>query len=123
MQTKPNPPATIDEYITQFPEDIQRILRQVRAVIHAAVPQATERIAYQMPTFYLGGNLIHFAAFKQHIGVYPSGSELGALKDEIVRYRTSKGTLQFPLSEPIPYELIGRVALARAAELAEKKKK
>ena len=87
------------------------------------MPQATGKISYAMPTFFLGGNLIHFAAFKQHIGVYPSGSELGALKDEIARYRTSKGTLQFPLSEPIPYELIGRVALARAAERTEKKKK
>lgn len=123
MQTNPTPPATIDEYIAQFPEEIQQILRQVRTVIHAAVPEATEKISYQMPTFFLGGNLIHFAAFKQHIGVYPSGSELGALKDEVARYRTSKGTLQFPLGEPIPYELIGRVAQARAAELAAKKKK
>ncbi|NMB67288.1 MAG: hypothetical protein GYA20_00815 [Chloroflexi bacterium] len=121
MQT--NPPTTIDAYIAQFPEDIQQILQRVRAVIHAAVPQATEKISYAMPTFFLGGNLIHFAAFKQHIGVYPAGSELGALKDEVARYRTSKGTLQFPLSEPIPYELIGRVALARAAERTEKKKK
>ncbi len=80
------------------------------------MPQATGKISYAMPTFFLGGNLIHFAAFKQHIGVYPSGSELGALKDEVARYRTSKGTLQFPLSEPIPYELIGRVAQAHAAD-------
>lgn len=122
MEPKHTPPATIDEYIAQFPQDIQQILQQVRAVIHAAVPEATEKISYQMPTFYLGGNLIHFAAFKQHIGVYPSGSELGALKEAVAPYRTSKGTLQFPLSEPIPYELIGRVTRARAAELAAKKK-
>ena len=123
MQTNPTPPVTIDEYIAQFPEEIQQILQQVRAVIHAAVPQATEKISYAMPTFSLGGNLIHFAAFKGHIGVYPSGSELGALKEEVARYRASKGTLQFPLGEPIPYDLIGRVALARAAELAAKKTK
>ena len=115
--------STIDEYIAGFPAEIQEKLREIRKVIHETAPEATEKISYQMPTFYLGGNLIHFAAFKQHIGVYPSGSELGALKDEVARYRTSKGTLQFPLSEPIPYELIGRVALARAAELAAKKKK
>lgn len=123
MQSRPAASTTIDEYIAQFPEDIQQILQQVRAVIHAAAPQASEKISYGMPTFFLGGNLIHFAAFKSHIGVYPSGSELGALKEAVAPYRTSKGTLQFPLGEPIPYELIGRVTLQRVAELAAKKKK
>lgn len=122
MQSRPAASTTIDEYIAQFPEDIQQILQQVRAVIHAAAPQASEKISYGMPTFFLGGNLIHFAAFKSHIGVYPSGSELGALKEAVAPYRTSKGTLQFPLDQPIPYELIGRVTLQRVAELAAKKK-
>jgi len=123
MDTAKQSFKNVDEYIATFPEDVQVVLQQLRQTIRDAVPDAVEAISYQMPTFKLNGNLIHFAAFKQHIGVYPSGSELGALKDEVARYRTSKGTLQFPLSEPIPYELIGRVARARAAELAAKKKK
>lgn len=122
MQPKHTPPATIDAYIALFPEDVQQILQKIRAVIHESAPQATEKISYQMPTFYLGGNLIHFAAFKKHIGVFPSGSELGSLKEEVAPYRTSKGTLQFPLDKPIPYELIGRVTQQRVAELAAKKK-
>ena len=122
MEPKHTPPATIDAYISQFPEDVQQILQKIRAVIHETAPEATEKISYQMPTFFLGGNLIHFAAFKKHIGVFPAGSELGALKEEVAPYRTSKGTLQFPLDKPIPYELIGRVTQQRVAEMAAKKK-
>lgn len=122
MQPKHTPPATIDTYIALFPEDVQQILQKIRAVIRAAAPEATEKISYQMPTFYLGGNLIHFAAFKKHVSVFPSGSELGVLKEEVAPYRTSKGTLQFPLDKPIPYELIGRVTQQRVAEMAAKKK-
>lgn len=116
MQTNKPVPTTIDEYIAGFPQDIQSKLNQMREVIRAAAPQATEKISYQMPTFYLNGNLVHFAVHARHIGVYPGGSELKGLGEDISAYRTSKGTLQFPLDQPIPYDLIRKITQVRAAE-------
>lgn len=118
---------TIDEYIADFPADIQQKLRELRAVIQAAAPQATEKISYAMPTFYLEGNLVHFAAFKHHIGFYPDPSGIEQFKDELAAYKNSKGAVQFPLDRPLPLELIGRIVRFRVEEnlrrAAEKKKK
>jgi len=100
---------TIDEYIATFPKETQKILQEVRATIKAAAPDAKEKISYQMPTFYLNGNLIHFAAFKNHIGIYPTPSGTEAFKDEISMYQSAKGSIRLPIDEPIPLELIGRI--------------
>ena len=117
---------SIDEYIAQFPEDIQAILQQIRSVIKEAAPEATEKISYQMPTFYLKGNLVHFAAFKSHIGFYPVPSGIEKFKEELSQYKSGKGSAQFPLDKPIPYDLIRRITLFRVEEnleLAQRKSK
>lgn len=119
-------PTTIDEYIAQFPADIQQILSQVRAVIHESAPQATEKISYAMPTFHLNGNLVHFAALTHHIGFYPTPSGIDAFQEELAPYRSTKGAVQFPLDRPIPYDLIRKVTEFRVQEnlkKAPKKKK
>jgi uncharacterized protein YdhG (YjbR/CyaY superfamily) len=120
MEAKKAAPATIDEYIKQFPEDVQRILGEIRAVIHAAAPEATEKISYQMPTFYLRGNLVHFGAFRHHIGFYPVPSGIEAFKEELAPFKQSKGAVQFPLDQPMPYELIRRIVKFRVAENLKK---
>lgn len=101
--------TTVDEYIAQFPEDIQQIMAEIRKVIHEAAPGATERISYQIPGFYLNGMLVWFGGFKHHIGFYPTGEGIEAFKDELSGFKTSKGAVQFPLDKPIPYELIKRM--------------
>ncbi len=120
MEGKKDQPATIDEYIAQFPEDVQQILTRIRAVIHESAPQAVERISYQMPAFYLRGNLVYFGAHKQHIGFYPTGSGIEAFKEELAAFKWSKGAVQFPLDEPIPYELISKIVKFRVAENLKK---
>jgi uncharacterized protein YdhG (YjbR/CyaY superfamily) len=120
MQTKQDPPTTIDEYIAQYPEDVQQILNHIRAVIREAAPQASEKISYQMPTFYLNGNLIHFAAFKNHIGLYPTPSGIDGFKEELSAYKEGKGSVQFPLDQPMPYDLIRRIVLFRVTENLKK---
>jgi uncharacterized protein YdhG (YjbR/CyaY superfamily) len=107
---------TIDEYIAGFPKDIREILEKVRETIHQAAPEATEKISYQMPTFYLNGNLVHFAAFKKHIGLYPAPSGVSAFQEELAPYIKAKGSIQFPLDKPIPYDLIARITTFRAQE-------
>ena len=114
--TQPKP-TTIDEYIATFPSDVQAILRKIRATIAKAIPKAQEKISYRIPAFALDGDVIYFAAFKKHIGVFPPVRD-AKLKKEIARYAGPKGNLQFPLAEPIPYPLIGRIAKARAKENA-----
>lgn len=117
--------ALIDDYISQFEPDIQRLLKEIRSVIQEAVPEAAETISYQMPTFVYHGNLVHFAAFKNHIGFYPAPSGIEAFKEEISKYKWAKGSVQFPLDQPIPLDLIRRIVLFRVAEnrrLAEEKK-
>jgi uncharacterized protein YdhG (YjbR/CyaY superfamily) len=124
MQTGKTAPATIDEYIAQFPDDIQVILQNIRRIVHAAAPEAQEKIAYQMPTFTLNGNLVHFAAFKNHIGFYPTPSGTEKFKKEVASYKAAKGSIQFPLDRPIPYDLITKIAKFRVKEnLAKAKKK
>ncbi len=112
--------TTIDEYIAGFPEEIQKILTQIRAVIRAAAPDAKEKISYQMPTFFLNGNLVHFAAYKHHIGFYPTPSGVTEFIPELEKYEKSKGDIQFPLDKPIPYDLIGRITAFRVKESQEK---
>lgn len=116
MKSNSTVPETIDEYIANFPHDIQEILEKIRAVVKAAAPEATEKISYQMPTFFLNGNLVHFAAFKKHIGLYPTPSGITEFNDELSAYVKAKGSIQFPLDKPIPYDLIGKITAFRAEE-------
>jgi uncharacterized protein YdhG (YjbR/CyaY superfamily) len=113
-------PTTIDEYIAQVPEDVQPVLNKIRAVIKESAPGATERISYQMPAFYLNGNLVYFGAHPHHIGFYPTGSGIEAFKEELSGYKWSKGAVQFPLDQPIPYDLISRITRFRVAENLKK---
>lgn len=114
--------ATIDEYIASFPADVQAILQKVRATIRKVAPEATEAISYQMPTFKLNGNLVHFAAFKNHIGFYPVPSGIEKFKKELSAYKGAKGSVQFPLDRPIPYGLISKIVKFRVKENLEKVK-
>ena len=115
--------ATIDEYIASFPPDIQEKLQGIRAVIRSAVPDAEEAIRYGMPTFRLDGhNLVHFAAFKDHLGFFPTPSGVEKFRKELSSYKLSKGTIQLPISEPVPYDLVERIARFRADEIRKKKK-
>jgi uncharacterized protein YdhG (YjbR/CyaY superfamily) len=112
----------IDEYIAGFPPDIQNILEKIRQTIKKAAPKAEETIKYSIPTFILNGNLVHFAAFKNHIGFYPTPSGTSAFKKELSVYRSGKGSIQFPLNEPIPYNLITKIVKYRVAESDSKDK-
>lgn len=107
---------SIDEYISQFPAEIKQKLTQMRSIIHAAAPDATEKISYQMPTFFLVKILVHFAAFKDHIGFFPTPSAIVAFASELKGYQTSKGTMQIPLDQPIPGDLITRMVKFRVEE-------
>ena len=113
-------PQTIDEYIDGFPPDVQAILRKMRETIRKAAPKAEEAINYQMPTYVLHGNLVHFAAFKSHIGFYPTPSGIEKFKDEIAKYTWAKGSVQFPLDQPIPYALVTKIVKFRVKEVAAK---
>jgi len=108
--------ATVDEYIASFPEETQVKLRELRATIRAAAPDAEEKISYQMPTFYLKGNLVYFAAWTKHIGFYAIPSANEAFQDELAAYTVSKGAVQFPLDQPLPVDLITRMVRFRVAE-------
>ncbi|MBK8048889.1 MAG: DUF1801 domain-containing protein [Anaerolineales bacterium] len=124
MNADKSTPKNIDEYIADFSPEIQDILQKIRAIVREAVPEAKEKISYQMPTFTLGGkNLVHFAAFKQHIGFYPTPSGTEAFQAEIAGYKHAKGSIQFPLDKPIPYELIEKIVRFRVAETPPKAKK
>ena len=110
----------IDDYIAGFPPDVQKILQKVRATIKRAAPQADETISYQMPTFKLEGNLVHFAAFKNHIGLYPTPSGTERFRKELSSYETGKGSIRFPLDKPIPHDLIAKIVKFRVRENLEK---
>jgi uncharacterized protein YdhG (YjbR/CyaY superfamily) len=112
---------TIDEYAAAFPQDIQAILQKMRLAVHEAAPEATETISYQMPTFKLKGNLVHFAAAKNHIGFYPTPSGIEHFKAELSNYKTSKGAVQFPLDKPIPYDLVKKIVAFRVGEVLKRK--
>ncbi len=109
--------ASIDSYIQTFPEPVQRILEKIRETIQKAAPGATETISYQMPTFKLDGkNLVHFAGYKNHIGFYPIPSAIAAFKKELSPYKNAKGSVQFPLTKPMPYDLIKKIVEFRVRE-------
>ena len=114
---------TIDEYIAASPEDIQPTLQKLRRVIQEAAPEAQEIISYSMPAFKQNGILVYFAAFKKHIGFFPTSSGVFAFKKELAAYETSKGTVRFPLDKPIPYELVAKIVKFRVQENKNKKKK
>ena len=107
---------SIDEYIAAFPEEVQVILKELRAVIKASAPDAEEKISYQMPTFALKGNLVHFAAFKNHIGFYPTPSGIQTFKRELSVYEGAKGSIKFPIDEPLPLDLISKIVKFRVVE-------
>ena len=108
--------ATIDEYIGEFPESTQKLLRQVRDTVSRAAPGAEEAIKYGMPTFVLNGNLVHFAAFNNHIGFYPTPDGTDEFKKDLSKYKTGKGSVQFPIGEPMPVTLISRIVKFRVAK-------
>ncbi len=114
------PSRNIDDYIASFAPEIQSILERIRLTIREAAPEAQEKISYQMPTFALRGNLVHFAAFKKHVGLYPPVLGDKKLKAEIAPYRGEKGNLKFPLDEAIPYALISRIVKFRVKEQVER---
>ena len=112
--------ASIDEYIATFPKATQKLLQEVRAAIRAAAPDAEEKISYQMPTFFLKGNLVHFAAYANHIGFYPTPSGIEAFKDELSIYEGAKGSVQFPIDQPLPLKLITKIVKFRVVENLKK---
>ena len=115
METKTQA-KSIDEYISGFPDDVQKKLEQVRQAIRKAAPKAEECISYAMPTFKLNGNLVHFAAYKHHIGFYPTPSGILAFQKELSRYQGAKGSVQFPVDEPMPLALIEKITRLRVKE-------
>lgn len=120
MKPDSTAPKDIDEYIAGFPKDVQEILEKIRMTIRKAAPDAEEAIKYQIPTFTLKGNLVHFAAYKKHIGFYPAPRAIEEFKDELAGYEGAKGTVQFPLDKPIPYDLISRIVKFRVKDNLEK---
>lgn len=113
---KATAPKNIDDYIAGCAPDVQPILEKIRAIVRQAAPDAEEAISYQMPTFRLNGNLVHFAAFKHHIGFYPTPSGTEKFQKEIAAYKAAKGSIQFPLDQPIPYDLITKIVKFRVKE-------
>lgn len=108
--------TSIDEYIAQSPADVQARLKEIRATIHRAAPQARERISYGIPTFSQCGNVVHFAVYEHHIGFYPGASGIKRFAKDLAAYSSAKGSVQFPLDRPVPLVLIGRIARFRVAE-------
>ena len=120
MKSGQSIPQTIDEYIAGFSPEIQEKLETIRATIRKAAPKAEEAISYMMPTFKLHGNLVHFAAFKNHIGFYPGASGIAAFQEELAGYETSKGTVQFPLDKRVPLSLITKIVKFRVQQNLDK---
>jgi uncharacterized protein YdhG (YjbR/CyaY superfamily) len=119
MKKQPN---TIAEYIAMFPENIREILTEMKQVIEESAPQAEETISYGIPTFKLNGNLVHFAAYKKHVGFYPTSSGIKAFKKELSPYRLAKGTVQFPIDKPIPFGIVKKIVAYRVRENLAKPK-
>ena len=114
-------PTSIDEYISGFPPETQRVLEEVRAIIRAAAPEATETIAYAIPTFDLKKkHLVHFGGFERHIGFYPTPTGIEEFRSELAAYKGAKGSVQFPLDKPMPVDLIRRIVEFRVGELTRK---
>jgi uncharacterized protein YdhG (YjbR/CyaY superfamily) len=118
MNSSKNHINTIDEYINSFPREVRNILQSLRQAIKVEAPQSKETINYQIPTFTLHGNLVHFAAYKSHIGFYPTPSAITAFKKELSKYKTSKGAIQFPIHQPLPLPLIRKIVAFRVKEVS-----
>src|SRR5262245_18793177 len=115
---------SVDEYIAEFPLETQKVLEEMRALIRACAPDATETISYAIPTFDLNGkHLVHFAGYDKHVGLYPTPSGIEAFKDELRQYKSAKGSVRFPLAEPQPADLIRRIVEFRVKEAARKTSK
>jgi uncharacterized protein YdhG (YjbR/CyaY superfamily) len=115
---------SIDSFIAEFPAEVQAVLQELRELIHREAPGCIETINYGIPTFQLNGNLVHFSAYKSHIGFYPGSSGIANFSDRFQQYKLSKGTVQFPLGQPLPYDLIAEIVRFRVGEnLAKKTKK
>ncbi|MBL7959693.1 DUF1801 domain-containing protein [bacterium] len=123
MDKMKKPVTTIDEYIESFPIDVQDMLQTLRRTIKNSAPKAVEAISYQIPTFKLHGNLVHFAAYKNHIGFYPTSSPIKVFAKELTPYKTSKGAIQFPIGEPLPLALVRKIVRFRVKESTEKAKR
>jgi uncharacterized protein YdhG (YjbR/CyaY superfamily) len=114
-------PTTVDAYINGYPEGIRRVLKKMRQTIRAAAPAAVESIAYQMPAYKLNGKpLVYFAGWKTHIGFYPIPSGIERFEKQLSRYKRAKGSVQFPLDQPIPYDLVAKIVRFRAQEILER---
>jgi uncharacterized protein YdhG (YjbR/CyaY superfamily) len=120
LTTVTTPPTTVDEYIDGFPAEVRAILHEIRAAIRAAVPEAAEKISYQMPAYTVDGrNFVYFGAWAHHVSVYPIPTGDAAFLADIAPFRAGKGTLRFPLDQPVPYDLIGRAAALLAQQRAQ----
>jgi len=115
--------VTIDDYIDGFPSHVKARLRKLRSTIKRAAPLATEKIAYRIPTFYLDGNLVHFAAFAHHIGFYPGANGIATFRDALAQYKHAKGSVQFPHDEPLPLDLVAEIVEFRVGENLQRKGK
>jgi uncharacterized protein YdhG (YjbR/CyaY superfamily) len=120
MKAKTEDPTTIDDYIAGFPDETRKILERVRQTVRRQAPGAEEVISYKMPTFKLKGNLVHFAAFKHHLGFYPTPTGTAKFQKELAPYKSGKGSIRFPFDKPIPYDLIGRIVAFRVKENFER---
>ena len=116
MKSNPDGFHSIDEYIATFSKEVQTILQELRATIKAAAPDAEEKISYQIPTFALKGNLVHFAAWKTHVGFYPGANGVKTFAQELAKYETAKGSVRFPIKDPLPHELIRNIVKFRVVE-------
>jgi uncharacterized protein YdhG (YjbR/CyaY superfamily) len=113
----------IDEYLVRFPKEVRQLLKKMRLTIKKAAPKAMEKISYGIPTFTLNGNLVHFAGYKNHIGFYPTPSGITAFKKELSAYKGAKGSVQFPVNEPLPLTLVSRIVKFRVKESLKPKNK
>jgi uncharacterized protein YdhG (YjbR/CyaY superfamily) len=121
MKRSDDTATTIDEYIAGHPPKIRTRLKAMRATIRKHAPEAEERISYRIPTFYLGGNLVHFAAFDRHVGFYPGAAGIAAFRDALAEYKSAKGSVQFPHTEPLPLALVAEIVRFRVAQQAAKR--
>jgi len=120
METKTTTPKDVDEYISGFPSEVQRILEELRVTIKKAAPDAEEVISYQMPAFKFHGMLVYFAGYKNHIGFYPTSSGIEAFRKELSVYKGAKGSVQFPINSPLPLNLISKIVKYRVRENLER---
>jgi uncharacterized protein YdhG (YjbR/CyaY superfamily) len=124
MATSKRQFKTMDEYVAQFPKNVRDVWEELRRVMRESAPEAEETISYGIPTFDLNGkHLVHFAAYKNHVGFYPTSSGIKAFKKELSPFNTSKGTVQFPLDKPIPFDLVKKIVKFRVKEIESKKKR